>query len=550
MPERPRISAAPPPITRVLAMALAAAITAAASLAVGGAGGQAPPPGPATGEIGEIGESGSAEEMATVKRLHGIAESYVKLVLAVGQHDANYVDAFYGPAEWQQAAAAAGKRPLAELGAEARSLLAALATLAPSAVPPGAPGARDKLDAMTTASAPPAAPATASAPPAAPATASAPPAASGAASPPAAGGQDGGDSASELLRLRRRYLERQLSALAAHVEALSGARMSFDEESRALYDAVAPTWDAAHFQAILDRIDHLVPGDGPLATRIAAYRRRFVIPPDRVAAVFAAAIAECRRRTAAHVALPPGESFEVAYVKDKPWSGYNWYQGGYHSLIQVNTDLPIYIDRALDLAGHEGYPGHHVYNSLLEQHLVHERGWIELTVYPLFSPQSLIAEGTANFGIEVVFPGPERVAFERQVLYPAAGLDPAGAAAYDQLQELLRESSYAGNEAARGYLDGKLSREAAQAWLERYGLMSPERAAQRLRFIDTYRSYVINYNYGLDLVRRYIEARGGTADHPDRRWREFARLISSPRLPSDLQGVPRMATTGAAADLR
>jgi len=426
------------------------------------------------------------------KRMNSIAESYVKLVLAVGQHDANYVDAFYGPAEWKQAAEAAGKRPLAELLTEARSLLAALA--------------------------------------ASPAPASAPAAAS-----TAAGNHVAGDSADELLRLRRRYLERQLSALAAQVEALGGTRRTFDEESRALYDAVAPTYDAAHYQAILDRIERLVPGEGPLAARVEAYRRRFVIPPDRVDGVFAAAIAECRRRTAAHIPLPPGESFAVAYVKDKPWSGYNWYQGGFRSLIQVNTDLPIYIDRALDLAGHEGYPGHHVYNALLEQHLVRERGWIELTVYPLFSPQSLIAEGTANFGVEVVFPGPERVVFERQVLYPKAGLDPAGAANYDQLQERLRELSYAGNEAARGYLDGKLTRDAAQAWLVRYALMSPERAAQRMRFIDVYRSYVINYNYGQDLVRRYIEARGGTADHPEQRWREFARLISSPRLPSDLR---------------
>ncbi len=409
--------------------------------------------------------------------MNRIAESYVKLVLAVGQHDANYVDAFYGPAEWKEAAEAAGKRPLPDLLAEARTLLAALS----------------------------------------------------------AAGPDAGDSADELPRLRRRYLERQLSALAAHVEALGGLHRTFDEESKALYDAVAPVYDAAHFQAILDRIERIVPGKGPLAARIEAYRRRFVIPPDRVDGVFAAAIAECRRRTAAHVALPPGESFTVGYVKDKPWSGYNWYQGGFRSLIQVNTDLPIYIDRALDLAGHEGYPGHHVYNALLEQHLVRERGWVELTVYPLFSPQSLIAEGTANFGVEVVFPGPERVIFERQVLYPKAGLDPGGAAQYDRLQELLRELSYAGNEAARGYLDGKLTRDAAQAWLVRYALMSPERAAQRLRFIDAYRSYVINYNYGQDLVRRYIEARGGTADHPDQRWREFARLISSPRLPSDLR---------------
>src|SRR5437588_8060663 len=122
--------------------------------------------------------------------------------------------------------------------------------------------------------------------------------------------------------------------------------------------------------------------------------------------------------------LPPGESFRVEYVTNKSWSGYNWYQGNFVSLIQVNTDLPIYIDRAIDLACHEGYPGHHVYNSLLEKNLVRDRGWVEFTVYPLFSPQSLIAEGTANFGREVAFlTKTARMKFEKEVLFPAAGID-------------------------------------------------------------------------------------------------------------------------------
>jgi hypothetical protein len=235
------------------------------------------------------------------------------------------------------------------------------------------------------------------------------------------------------------------------------------------------------------------------------------------------------------VQLPSDERFTVEYVTNKSWSGYNWYQGGFRSLIQVNTDLPIYIDRAVDLACHEGYPGHHVYNALLEKHLVKDRGWVEFTLYPLFSPQSLIAEGTANFGIEVAFPGKERVAFEQSKLFPLAGLDPSKAAQYYEVQALVDELSYAGNEAARRYLDGKIDAAAAVAWLEKYALMPHDRAAQRVRFFDQYRSYVINYNYGKDLVRKFIESRGGTASNPERRWQEFESLLSSPRLPSELR---------------
>src|SRR3954451_877366 len=339
----------------------------------------------------------------------------------------------------------------------------------------------------------------------------------------------------ELSRLRHRYLERQLSSLGARVRILRGERLPFDDESKALYDSVAPTVPESHFQAMLDRLETRFPGKGPLVERYDRWRRAFVIPHDRLDTVFQAAIQACRERTLAHVQLPAGERFTVEYVTNKSWSGYNWYQGGFRSLIQVNADLPIYIDRAIDLACHEGYPGHHVYNALLEQHLVKDRGWMEFTVYPLFSPQSLIAEGTANFGIEVAFPGKDRVAFEQSKLFPLAGLDPARAAEYYDVMALVDQVSYAGNEAARKYLNGQITREAAAAWLERYAMMPHDRAMQRVTFFDQYRSYVINYNYGKDLVRKYIEGRGGTAGNPARRWQEFVGLLSSPRLPSGLR---------------
>jgi hypothetical protein len=222
-------------------------------------------------------------------------------------------------------------------------------------------------------------------------------------------------------------------------------------------------------------------------------------------------------------------------VKDQPWSAYNWYQGGLRSLIQVNTSLPIFADRALDLACHEGYPGHHVYNMMLEHHLVRGRGWMEFTIYPLFSPMSLIAEGSANYGIEITFPGPERAAFERDIVFPAAGLDPARVAQFDAVQEAVHELDYAGNEAARRYLDGEIDAAEAARWLQRYALMSAAAASQRVRFFDTYRSYVINYNLGRDLVRRYVERRAGPGATEAARWDAFIRLLASPRLPSGLR---------------
>jgi hypothetical protein len=401
------------------------------------------------------------------RSMNSLAEQYVRLVLAVGQHDADYVDAYYGPPEWRKEAEAQ-KLPLSEIASRAATLSRDLAAT-----------------------------------PAAPA----------------------GD---EMAQLRRQYLTRQLEALRARVSMLTGTKLRFDEESKALYDASAPTHTEGDFADVLAQLDSKLPGSGSLIDRYDAFRSRFVIPRERLDAVFKAAIDGCRSRTLQHITLPPGESFTVEYVTGKSWSGYNWYQGNYRSLIQVNTDLPIYVDRAIDLACHEGYPGHHVYNVLLEKNLLRDRGWIEFSVYPLFSPQSLIAEGSANYGIEVAFPRAERLEFERRVLFPAAGLNPENAVQYYDVLALVDKLSYAGNEAARRYLDGRIDAKAAADWLEKYGLYSRPRAEQRVRFIDQYRSYVINYNLGKDMVAAFIESRG-----PDR-WAEFARLISSPRLPSSL----------------
>jgi hypothetical protein len=311
-----------------------------------------------------------------------------------------------------------------------------------------------------------------------------------------------------------------------------GETLPFDEESMLLFGSTAPDYDAAHFALILEEIDALLPGVGNLPDRVEAFRSAFEIPPDRLGAVFEAAIVECRSRTLAKIALPAGESFTVEYVTDKPWSGYNWYQGMSRSLIQINTDLPTYISRAVDLGCHEGYPGHHTFNALIEKNLVRGKGWIEYSLYPLFSAQSLIAEGSGNYGIELAFSGVERVEFEKSVLFPLAGLDAGEADRYYRLLELMDKLDYAGNEAARDYLNGNITRQEAAQWLVDYSLSSPERANQRTQFFDTYRSYVINYNLGKDMVRDYVER---DAADKDARWKRFEHMLSSPMLPRDLE---------------
>jgi hypothetical protein len=399
-----------------------------------------------------------------------LARDYVGLVLEIGEHEEGYVDAYYGPPAWREQARR-NKRPVPALRDEADRLLGLVAELPPSD--------------------------------------------------------------DQILRKRRAFLTAHLRAARFRLAMIEGSRPAFADEAEALFGVRPELKPLSSYDPVLARIEAIVPdGRGTLAERVERFRSRYVIPKDRLDRVMRAAIAECRRRTAEHIALPADEAFTLEFVTGKSWSGYNYYQGRHKSLIQINTDLPIFIDRAVDLGCHEGYPGHHTHNVLLENRLVERRGFTEFSVYPLYSPLSFIAEGTSNYGIDLAFPGMQRTAFEARTLYPLAGLNPATASAYAGLQTALRDLQGARFTIAADYLDGRITRARALELIQRYQLVSRERAEQSLKFNDEYRSYVINYGLGQERARAHVEAAGSTSAA---RWDALERVLSEPTLPSDLR---------------
>jgi hypothetical protein len=401
--------------------------------------------------------------------LDSVARDYVKLQLAIGEKEEGYIDAYYGPAEWQ-AEAKAAPLSLSDLAARASVLRVRLQSLADARLEP-------------------------------------------------------------IERRRRDFLLAQLKAASTRLAMMQGRKLAFADEAEGLFGVRPELKPLSAYDPVLARIERLVPGTGPLSDRVDAFQERFTIPRDRLEPVMRAAIAECRRRTLEHIALPANERFTLEFVTGKSWGGYNWYKGDSNSLIQVNTDLPIRIGRAVDLGCHEGYPGHHVYNALLEEKLARGRGWVEFTVYPLYSPQSFIAEGTANYGIELAFPGDEQLAFEMRVLYPLAGLPTGQAAQYLELAHSMRDLAGARFTIAADYLDGRITRAEAIELTRKYQLVSPVRAEKSVAFIDQYRSYVINYGLGQDMARAYVEGAG--ADPADR-WAAMTKILSEPTLPRDL----------------
>ncbi|MDE1175311.1 MAG: hypothetical protein PW789_01740 [Edaphobacter sp.] len=259
------------------------------------------------------------------------------------------------------------------------------------------------------------------------------------------------------------------------------------------------------------------------AGNYAAYDARFIVSPKRVPAVMKAALAECRRLTLQHITMPPDESVELEYVVHKPWSAFSSYKGNNHSVIEVNLELPLTVDRLLDLACHEGYPGHHVFNTLRDQSVVKRMGFREGQVQLTFSPQSFVSEAAASYAPEMVLDEPTRIQIERNLLFPAAGLKTDDVERYIHVQRLIESLHSAEPGIAREYLDGRLEFVRALGALEHELLM--EHGESTLLYLNEYRSYMLTYTVGKDLVERCVEQ---GAKEPVSRWMRYQKLMTQP----------------------
>jgi hypothetical protein len=403
------------------------------------------------------------DAQAPASALDAAAESYVRLVLALGERDADSLDVYYGPRAWQTEARTQ------------RTSLSDIRTAAGRLV--------ESLDVRRFNSA---------------------------------------DAES-----RRLFLIRQARAIVSRIDIVRGARPLFAEEVRLLFglDGSASAADAATARQAGDayeELERLLPGTANLSARYADFDRRFLIPRDRLAAVLSRAIDGCRVATREHVTLSIGDRVDVEYVPDLAWSAYTRYQGHSTSRIQINSALPLTVDRALDLACHEAYPGHHTIDTLLDARAGGRR--VELFVRPLFSPQSLLHEAASSMASELAFPGPSRLAFERDELFPLAGFEAADADRYVRVGRLVDQLHGVQADITRRYLDGELDFPRASAAFEREALMAS--ADDTLKFLNRFRTYAATYTAGRDALARYLNAHSTAGDDGTSRWRAYINVVT------------------------
>jgi hypothetical protein len=289
---------------------------------------------------------------------------------------------------------------------------------------------------------------------------------------------------------------------------LAGESRPYADEVEGCY-GIRPTFtDESVFAAAHERLDALLPGRGSLLDRHLRWRDTTLVPPDQIEGAMVGIIQEARARTNELVELPAGEGIVVEAVHDEPWQAYHYYQGNLRGRIAVNVDIPMSATELLHLTMHETYPGHQAERALKDDRLVRGQGLVEEALVLGPTPQSLVSEGLAEIGPEIML---DRLGFAAVDL----GVDIAQARAIDQAMEVCR---WVQVNAALMLHEHGASEEETEAYAVRWGLVTPELASHLIRFITepTSRNYIITYPGGRDLCRAYV---GGD---PER----FRRLLT------------------------
>ena len=325
---------------------------------------------------------------------------------------------------------------------------------------------------------------------------------------------------------RAEFLRGQLTGLECTARKMSGEPVGFVDEVAGYFEVDVTLGDPAEYAGAHAELETLLPGSGSLAERYAAHRRREECPPDRLEAAVHALSSALRDKVRGSYGLPEAETVRYEVVTDKPWSGFNYYEGDYRSRVAINADLPHRLSQLAHLVAHESYPGHHTEHCRKERGLVERADRIEHTVFLVNTPECLMAEGLADLGVEASIGegwGP----------WAAEILGDLGLRFDGHLAERISAAAAPLNrvrqDAAVLLHDRGADADEVTAYIQRWSLVSAERAAQQLRFLThpLWRAYISTYVEGFDLLSRWLAARPAGQSLADR----FLRLLDEPLTP-------------------
>jgi len=323
------------------------------------------------------------------------------------------------------------------------------------------------------------------------------------------------------------WLRDQVVGLRTYSGVIAGDSTTFAGEATGCYGVRPVYTDEVVFEEAHGHLEDLLSGSGSLAERYRCWEDAMAIPSAKLQQTLMAAIESARNVTRGIIDLPEQEGIHVDTARNVTWMAICKYLGNTQSRISVSLDRTLSAMEVLTIATHEAYPGHHTERSCKEQLLVKNKQQLEETIVLIPTPQSLVAEGIGMVATVLLLEGARGNELEAVIHEAGIKFDLPYALAVQRSHEVC---SWAVVNAALMLDERKSSEAQAIAYLERWGLVTPEIALNLVRYIvdPTSRSYVFTYLAGRTLCESFVA--GDTS--------RFSRLLTEQLRVRDLLESP------------
>lgn len=330
-------------------------------------------------------------------------------------------------------------------------------------------------------------------------------------------------------KVRETFLRKQLESILTTLRRLNGEEIPYREEVLRLFDIRITKLSEADLQESRERLSDIFGISDP-RRKLKEWRKERYAQRKLIKPALKALTGELANRSRKLLGTKKLGTCVFKLVKNKPWSGYNWYLGKLRSRVEINVDEPIEITNLLKLVAHEAYPGHHTEHALKEETLYRGKRYLESSIFLINAPEATISEGIAENALEFVFDHEEdalRWIYGRVASRFDASRDASIVKALGELREgrvnaaIMLHAENMGERDVLAYLTDVL--------LEDYGL-----AKRTLKFLNNplFRSYIFCYSAGRKMIAAVLEHKT-----PNDRQRAIHKLYTAQLCPSNLEAA-------------
>jgi len=330
-------------------------------------------------------------------------------------------------------------------------------------------------------------------------------------------------------KVRETFLRKQLESILTTLRRLNGEEILYLEEVLRLFDIRITKITEADLQKSRESLSDIFGTSDP-RRKLKKWRKERYVRRRLIKPALSALTMELAGRSRKLLGTKKLGTCVFRLVKNKPWSGYNWYLGKLRSRVEINVDTPIEITHLPELVAHEAFPGHHTEHALKEETLYRSKLYLESSVFLINAPEATISEGIAENALEFVFER-EEDALRWTYGRVSSRFDASRDASIVKALEELREGRV--NAAIMLHVENRSERDViaylTDVLLEDYGL-----AKRTFNFLKNplFRSYIFCYSAGRKMIADILEQKT-TND----RQRIIQKLYATQICPSNLDAA-------------